>query len=78
MEYAGVSLIDQRDIFCYDGSDNPCRMFCDKGYILLSYVFYGVALHINEKITTNGTASLRLALQCLHIRIVLFVWFVIS
>ena len=22
MEYAGVSLIDQRDIFCYDGSDN--------------------------------------------------------
>ena len=51
MEYAGVSLIDQRDIFCYDGSDNRCRMFYHKGYILLSYVFYGVALHTNEKIT---------------------------
>ena len=51
MEYAGVSLIDQRDIFCYDGSDNRCRMFYDKGYIRLSYVFYGSALHINKKIT---------------------------
>ena len=30
MEYAGVSLIDQRDIFCYDGSDNRCRMFYEK------------------------------------------------
>ena len=51
MEYAGVSLIDQRDSFCYDGSDNRCRMFYDKGYIRLSYVFYGLALHINKKIT---------------------------
>ena len=32
-------------------SDNRCRMFYDKGYIRLSYVFYGLALHINKKIT---------------------------
>ena len=51
MEYDGVSLIDQRDIFGYDGSDNRCPMFYDKGYIRLSYVFYDLALHINKKLT---------------------------